>query len=225
MNTKEKFTINFKQILLLFLIFFAFSQLVEARPESFYQGKKEMYNVFTGNETTFYCGCSYKDKKVDLQSCGYKVRKSEYRALRTEAEHVVPAHRFGKDLPCWKEGGRKLCSKIDKKFKLMEGDLFNLRPAIGEVNGDRRNFEFGIIPGEERKYGACDVEIDFELNLIEPRPEIRGDIARVYIYMNIQYGMHLSEEEKQMFLEWAYDDPIDDDEHQWIKRVTSIMQQ
>ena len=38
----------------------------------------------------------------------------------------------------------------------MEADLHNLVPAIGEINGDRSNFTFEHIDGEERVYGACD---------------------------------------------------------------------
>jgi deoxyribonuclease-1 len=38
-----------------------------------------------------------------------------------------------------------------------------------------------MIAGEQRPFGACDVEI--AERKIEPRPEIRGDIARIYLYM------------------------------------------
>lgn len=40
----------------------------------------------------------------------------------------MPAHNFGKHLPCWKNGGRKGCRK-DKTFKAMESDMHNLVPA------------------------------------------------------------------------------------------------
>jgi deoxyribonuclease-1 len=42
-----------------------------------------------------------------------------------------------------------------------------------------------MIEGEQRQFGACDVEI--AERKIEPRPEIRGDIARIYLYMEASY--------------------------------------
>ena len=47
---------------------------------------------------------------------------------------------------CWQEGGRKNCIKTDAVFKKMEADLYNLKPAIGEVNGDRSNYQFAVLP-------------------------------------------------------------------------------
>ena len=32
----------------------------------------------------------------------------------------------------------------------MEADMYNLYPAVGELNADRNNFRYGIIDGEER---------------------------------------------------------------------------
>jgi deoxyribonuclease-1 len=70
-------------------------------------------------------------------------------------------------------------------FRYMEGDLHNLQPAIGEVNGLRSNYSMAMIDGEAREFGACDVEIADRK--IEPRPAIRGDIARIYLYMEASY--------------------------------------
>jgi endonuclease I len=42
-----------------------------------------------------------------------------------------------------------------------------------------------MILGEKREFGDCDVEI--ENKKVEPRPEIRGDIARTYRYMDKAY--------------------------------------
>ena len=41
----------------------------------------------------------------------------------------------------------------------MQADMYNLYPAIGEVNGRRSNYSMAIIEGEKREFGRCDVEI------------------------------------------------------------------
>ena len=49
------------------------------------------------------------------------------------------------------------------------------------MNGLRSNYSMARIEGEQRQFSACDVGI--AERKIEPRPEIRGDIARIYLYM------------------------------------------
>jgi len=41
----------------------------------------------------------------------------------------------------------------------------------------------GMISGEQRSYGACDFEVDFRKRTVEPRPMVRGQIARAMFYM------------------------------------------
>ena len=53
------------------------------------------------------------------------------------------------------------------------------------MNGLRSNDSMAMIEGEQRQFGACDVEI--AERKIEPRPEIRGDIARIYLYIGSHY--------------------------------------
>jgi deoxyribonuclease-1 len=59
--------------------------------------------------------------------------------------------------------------------------MYNLVPAVGEINALRSNYSFGIIPGERREFGECDMEI--KNRKAEPPPNVRGDIARIYFYM------------------------------------------
>ena len=133
----------------------------------------------------------------------------------------MPAYHFGHQRQCWQKGGRRLCKK-DPVFKKMESDLHNLVPAIGEVNGDRSNYKFGMIEGEKRSYGSCDVEIKFKAKRAEPRPEVRGDISRIYFYMRDRYGLRLSRQQERLFKAWSNSDPVDSWERKKNKRVLKI---
>ena len=168
------------------------------RIQSFSQAKKLMRQVFAGHERTFYCDCAYQGNAVDLDSCGYHPKKTPKRARQMEWEHVVPAEAFGQSFPEWRDGhpgyvdrkgkafrGRNCAAKIAIPFRYMEADLYNLQPAIGEVNQLRSNYSMAMIDGEARRFGVCDLEI--EDRKIEPRPDIRGDIARTYFYMDAAY--------------------------------------
>lgn len=153
----------------------------------------------------FYCGCTinWQGKKgvPDLKSCGYSVRKNANRAGRIEWEHVVPAWEFGHQRQCWQEGGRKNCAK-DPVYRRIESDLHNLQPAIGEVNGDRNNFQYSQWNGGEQPYGQCAMKVDFKQKLAEPPARTRGAIARTYFYMRDRYQLRLSRQQTQLFSAW-----------------------
>lgn len=196
----------------LLVLIFTLNVANAAQP-SFSKSKRILAEIYAEQPVSFYCGCDYKKqgKKLvpDLDSCGYDPRKNAKRAKRIEWEHVMPAWAFGHQLQCWQDGGRKNCRK-NPDFKQMEADMHNLVPAVGEVNGDRSNYRYGMLEGERRAYGACDVEIDFKARKAEPAPALRGDIARTYFYMADTYGVRLSKQQRRLFEAWAKQDPVDE---------------
>lgn len=207
---------------------------IAEHPSSFSAAKRILdRQIYTGTDRfTFYCGCDYapapnpnKPSRTRLtpeaDSCGLKPRKNADRAGRIEWEHVVPAWEFGHQLQCWQKGGRKACRK-DPKFRMMEADLMNLVPVVGEINGDRNNFRYGMIAGEPRKYGACDFEVDFKQRVAEPAEHVRGDIARIYFYMEDRYGLKISWKQRQLYEAWNRMDPVDDRESVRTERISAI---
>jgi len=207
-------------------------QSTNADTMSFRKAKKALQSVYDDHQVSFYCGCDYssqlkegsKNKKrltPNWKSCGYSPRKQPKRASRIEWEHVMPAHHFGQHMKCWRDGGRKACKK-DKTFRAMEGDMHNLVPAVGEVNGDRSNYKYGINKGEARVYGRCDAEVNFKAKRFEPAPHIRGDIARTYFYMSEKHKIRLSKQQRKLFTAWDKIDPADEWERTKNKRIERI---
>ncbi len=193
--------------------------------DSFQKAKKILYRyIYAGNRTTFYCGCPFfVDKSVDTDNCPCYFQAGK--KIRTEAEHVVPASILAKNIPEWENGhpecvtkngtpynGRKCAGRTNSDYRYMEADLYNLRPAVAKINRARSNYPYGIIEGEKRKFGQCDVEI--ENAVMEPRPEIRGDIARIYFYMDAAYPESeiMDSDLWDMLMQWSADDPVDRDE-------------
>lgn len=175
---------------------------------SFSTAKRRMYAIYKNNRETLYCNCEYKDKVVDLESCGLG-EFDTMRWNRTEAEHVVPASIIGLGRECWSNGGRKNCLSVDQVFKTAHNDLHNLYPAVGQVNGIRSNISISMLPGDTLEYPGCDFEISRSEGIVEPRPEVRGNIARTYFYMEWRYGVSLSEEQRRIYLYWHEIDPVD----------------
>lgn len=203
------------------------SSLSFAAPTNFDQAKRLAQRIHAPEAKSFYCDCDIRWQgnkgSPDLAGCGYQVRKNGPRASRIEWEHVMPAHHFGHQRQCWQDGGRKNCVKTDSVFRAMEADLYNLVPAIGEVNGDRSNYRFGVLPATPAKHGACPVKVDFKQQVFEPAPPVRGDIARIYFYMADKYNLNLSRAQQQLFIAWHRQDPVTAQERELNQRIQQHM--
>ncbi|QTH70183.1 endonuclease [Pseudoalteromonas xiamenensis] len=205
-----------RYILLLFLSlsFASFAKPTNvADIDNFSEAKTYLRTHLPKDAQTFYCGCDIKKKgkklEPDLESCGYKARNPTLknghpnpRVHRIEWEHIVSAWEFGHQLQCWQDGGRKNCIKVSEQFRLMEADIHNLVPAVGEVNGDRSNYKFAMLPQEKGRYGLCDMKIDFKNKLVEPPMRARKKIAEAYFYMEKKYGLQISDKQRKLYQVW-----------------------
>jgi len=175
-----------------------------------------------------YCGCKWawvgkSGGRIDADSCGLQARKQETRAERTEWEHIVPAWTFGHQRQCWQSGGRKHCVDDDPVFRAMEADLFNLYPSVGEVNGDRSNFNYGMASCVAPQYGQCKTKVDFDQRAAEPRDEVKGLVARTTFYMFDRYQLNMSRQQQQLLMAWDKQYPVTPWEQERNKRIAAIM--
>ena len=175
-----------------------------------------------------YCGCKWtwvgkSGGRIDAESCGLQTRKQQSRAQRTEWEHIVPAWTFGNQRQCWQNGGREHCVDDDPVFRAMEADLFNLYPSVGEVNGDRSNFNYGMATGVAPQYGQCKTRVDFNQRAAEPRDEVKGLVARTTFYMFDRYKLNMSRQQQQLLMAWDKQYPVSPWEKERDRRIAAIM--
>ena len=125
------------------------------------------------------------------------------------------------------KSARKCCAKTDELANRFESDLFNLRPAEGEINGDRSNRRYEEIADEARRYGSCDFEFDFANKLAEPQQPVGDDITRVVFFMQETGGLSISAQEQAIYQHWSIGEPVNDGkrdlaEGQSLSRETEI---
>lgn len=208
-------------------------------PQNFRVAKKvALKRVYFDHRLTFYCQVPFEIEVVKGRErmvlaedpTRYRPRKPltkkgkpNIRTTRIEWEHLAPAHSLGQHLPCWREGGRKACGK-DPDFRRMESDLYNLVPAVGEVNADRSNFRYAesSIGHLEGQYGPCPMGVDFKERRAFPPPDAKGEIARAYLYMSETYGIRLSDQEARLMGVWHRRVPPSDWERQRAERIEAI---
>lgn len=192
--------------------------------------------VYHDHTLTFYCRCDYTPRgasggTIDSSDCGYAPRKINKRSTRVEWEHVVPASRLAGARQCWTTGhpqctkkGRRCCEKtgVDDEARHMINDLHNLVPSVGELNADRSNHPYGIVDEEPRQYGSCNFEVGGSTKVAEPAEALRGNVARIWLYMDETYGLSLSNEEVVQFETWSQEDPVGDWELERDGRIMNI---
>lgn len=202
-------------------------------PKTFREAKTVLREFYAGRDAaTLYSACALKAGAVDWSRCC--LSEATAHRPRVEWEHVVPAAAFGGALPEWREGhtrcskrgrpfrGRKCARRTSREFQAMEGDMHNLFPEIGDVNGARGDTPMGPVPtpdGRHADLAGCGLR--FGASAVEPRGEVRGDVARAYLYMAAAYptSVTLSDDQRAAFVRWHEQDPPDDLERARNRRI------
>jgi len=136
--------------------------------------------------------------------CGQRFGPNKGRGINIE--HIFPMSWVINTLNC---RDRSHCRSVSPRFNKIEADMHNLYPARAHINKERGARAFGMVAGEPRKFGRCDFEIDRKRRLIEPRPEVRGNIARAMFYMHSTYGLKLFSRQGKLLKQWHREDPPD----------------
>lgn len=207
---------------LILLIYFFIILPVKAAPTHFGASKEILKgSIYPFKGQTFYCGCEYQKNSIKSESCKLMLKKSHKRARRLEWEHVVPVSAFGHSFKEYREA-KKLCpakgkkslsprkcaTKLNPKFAAMAGDLHNLVPVVGAINALRSNFSFTELGAEAQK--LCDKGFLLLGRKVSPPQELKGDVARIYLYMDTTYpgtGI-ISEKNRKLFDSWNKLDPV-----------------
>ncbi len=198
--------------------------------DHFAQAKKLLNkNLVLFANKTIYCGCLVQRRNIDLKSCGYKIQSNPKRAARLEWEHVVPAEAFGQSFSEWRVGapqchgkkGRK-CAKTNLEFSKMEGDVYNLFPEIGELNGLRSNFSMAQLNESDYDFGGCKAKLHDRK--FEPMDFAKGIVARTYLHMETTHPGHgiISDKNRKLFEAWDKLYPLTELECQRWKKLEKI---
>jgi len=200
--------------------------------------------------TTFYCGCPYTSDddndgsgKVKLSDCSMQpLSKQKAKANVIEWEHIVPASQMpARQHDCWTKSAqfakcvsssgnvtkkRDCCVRVKYQFRAMIFDLHNLAPAIGQVNQYRSNGRYGKVSNGE-KWPGCDAKDTGGVkagasNAFEPPDCMKGNVARVWLYMADMHGVTISAGERTMFEAWDDADPVSPWEKERDKRIAKV---
>jgi deoxyribonuclease-1 len=149
--------------------------------------------LYAGGGETLYCAHAFGPR----------------RGRGVNVEHVFPMSWVTRHLGC---GRRQACRRESARFNRIEADLHNLWPARTAVNQARSSHAFAEIPGERRRFPGCDFEVDEARRRVEPRPAVRGEIARSVFYMAEEHGLVVFPRHGRLLQRWHREDPVSAEE-------------
>ena len=154
---------------------------------------KELFwsKLYPGAGWTLYCGDYFQSK------------------TRVDIEHIYSLSWAAKALRC---SDIEQCQRDNPRFNRIAADLHNLYPARPMIIRARKDYHFGLIPGEFREFFECDFENSVHDRIVEPRLSARGNIARALFYMRAQYGLPIGADMLGLLKEWNLADPPSKDE-------------
>ena len=147
-----------------------------------------------------YCGIDFDGQ-----------RKLAVQGQSLSVEHAFPADAIAETEPGCKD---RTCGV--KRVQRAMADLQNLWPALQTVNSSRGRTKFGPLPSsvKPRFPEVCPAYRRGPGPLVEPRDDIKGDVARSLVYMHFVYALPLEQavSDKDLLLDWMADDPPDGEE-------------
>jgi deoxyribonuclease-1 len=180
---------------------------------AFAQGQTTIRDYETARRVYFW-NQLYEDGGSDLY-CGVRFRKGQ----RLSVEHVYAADWIAEKFGC----ANRHCEH--PAYKFAEADLHNLWPALGAINSSRGKAFFGEVNGSKPTLppSLSDLKCAYKKlrDVVEPRRNVWGDIARSLFYMHVEYGLPLHRMLPVLKV-WHRKDPVNQNERWRNKRIFDL---
>ena len=118
--------------------------------------------------------------------------------------------------------GIECTRKVNDLFRRMESDLYNIVAAIGAINAVKN----GQVPAEVHtfvpQFGKCDLKIMGKH--FDPPNFVKGDVARIYFYMESAYPgkVMIPKKVKKLLRKWSLLDPVSKEECQRAEQISKL---
>ena len=103
------------------------------------------------------------------------------------------------------------CAVKTPRYVYMVADMHNLYPVNTRVEQGRRNASFGSLADNLRQPDDLGCNTRTTFRIIEPNDLAKGNVARAYLYMYLEYGLPLSGQ-LDLLRQWNEQDPPDAEE-------------
>ncbi len=175
---------------------------------------KQAKVIFEDYPFTFFC-----EKPIEMDHTVFARKCDVCPQLPTKVNWmgIIPNKRLAGDRLCYQQAictngqgrpfkGINCCREKDKGYVERESDLHNIVPEEPMLSSLNIKNTIGTVPKSKGQH-LCDFNYDYKTKTIEPPKHSRGMLARTYLYYQDMYGLNLSSEEKDLYLQWHYQFP------------------
>ncbi len=222
------FQMNWKYYLFSFLCQIGAAEYLAA-PHSFLEAKRILKKTPSpAFDKTFFCSASIDYEHLSLGDCPSSVDKQ---SCTLQWDHLVPASRLGRNLPCWlaptcpwdpNASHRQCCQKFSLEFQYREAFLYNLVPVVAALNRLKSNYMPGVVSLKKRTRALCGLKVDPKQKIFEPPDFRKGWVARVYLKVDAIYDLALSKSQKELLKYWDQTYPPDQDEKKHLEYLNKF---
>lgn len=209
------------RLAVLFLVF-GWLSFVNAAPSL----NRMAQDLYKDHLFTFFCEQPFqKDFTLQTRACDLCPLQVE----KIQWMRIIPSKRLAQHRLCYQKSlcftqqgnpqkGLSCCRKIDTVFQIMEQDLYNLAPEDPRLKSINEKFMIGKITNTT-KMEICDMRQDKKQKIFQPPNLSLGAVARTYLYFNQEYLLPLTQEEKNILLEWHFTHPASPWEKERAHRI------
>lgn len=174
-----------------------------------------LLKIYASNPYTTFCNESF-NKEGLLQTFPIHSttaeKKIQWMPLVTKKELAATRPCFENKI-CMNKNGQRFkgllcCKQSDALYKIMLYDLHNRLPTSKHILRLRSTLSFDAITqssGEKRQ--DCALYFHAKTKVLEPEDALKGEIARIYLYMHDTYSIPLSQSKIELFKSWHYQYP------------------
>lgn len=158
--------------------------------------------LYPAGGASLYCGKDFTDSHKSLMASPVYSSKQIKSALRCTSDPQ--------------------CLESNPEYLYIQSDLHNLYPELTRVELARRGAQFGKLDAEIKSEFAdigCNLRASYQI--VEPRDEAKGNVARAIFYMHSEYGLPIFGP-VELFKQWHQMDPPDADEKARNEKIFSL---
>ncbi len=163
------------------------------------RGKLFWPHLYPDGGETLYCELPFR---------GVGAQEAKSADVDGKPEKIWVEHVYASS---WIEQAKPDCEDAHAGTCEGAGDLHNLWPALMSTNRKRLHHPFGNIEGEDKQAfpSFCD-DFEFDNKMVEPRDDVKGDVARSILYMMETYDLPLPKHMRfSLLMKWHRQDPPD----------------
>lgn len=171
--------------------------------------EKALLQIYRPHPYTFFCHYPF-NTEGRIDSGVYQHSK------RTDSVQWIPLVtkvELARERPCYthkicvnskgdRYKGLLCCHKVDPLYNAMLADLHLYVPVHPQLSQKRKKYHFEGLSEDTALEKQCQLYFDEKTKTMMPSDTLKGEIARVYLYMHKTYGLTLPESKLALYQAW-----------------------